>query len=283
MASRFYDLSNPAIAEGLWKRYEGSWEHRALPAGQRFLGSVTLTPEASEQVLDIVSDNLARLDTLTWHQLSTRFGPHRTHWIKFLTFALSEYAYYDEEETGYWPGLCHRIGIENSQGTQNALRETIKHGVDSLGLVQKPGRHVSTLWLQSGIPQRCLKHFAALIQSLEYSWWDLAQANPIDLAILLRDTCEQRFYQFRTLMNFLKSSCSEDQDVSPISGTLLQGLARVAHELEIRGQSPDILADADQRSALLHGFALPNAFFLRSWESLIEIDRAPTRRGTIYR
>lgn len=282
MPSRFYSLARPAVAEWLWSRYEGAWEHRDLPVGQRFLGSVTLSHAASEEVLDIARDNLTRLDTLTWLKLKEHFGSYETDWIRFLTFALSEYAYYDKEEAGYWRGLCQRLGIENSPGTQNALRALIKRGIDELGLVQKPGRHVSTLWLQSGIPQRCLKHFAKLIQSLEYGWWEMAQADPVDLAILLRDTCEQRFHTFGTLMNFLKSSCSEEEDVSPISGTLLQGLARVAHELEIRGQSPEILADATQRATLLHGFALPNAFFLRSWDSLIEILRPrPQTTGVI--
>jgi hypothetical protein len=271
MPSRFYNLTRPAVAEWLWNRYEGAWEHRDLPVGQRFLGSVTLSQAASEEVLDIARDNLNRLDTLTWLKLQEHFGPYETDWIKFLTFALSEYAYYDKEEAGYWRGLCHRLSIRNNLGTQNALRALIKRGIDELGLVQKPGRHVSTLWLQSGIPQRGLKHFARLIQSLDYGWWEMAQADPVDLAILLRDTCEQRFPHFRTLMNFLKSSCSEEDDVSPISGTLLQGLARVAHELEMRGQSPEILTDATQRATLLHEFALPNAFFLRSWDSLIEI------------
>ncbi|WP_204139396.1 hypothetical protein [Halomicronema sp. CCY15110] len=155
------------------------------------------------------------------------------------------------------------------------MQQVIWQGVELLGLVrsEKANRYVSTLWLQSGIPRQSLEHFADLIQSLDYDWWDMAHADPVDLAQLLCDVCEQKFPQRGKLQTFLKSSCPEDheEDIDPISGNLLQGLATVAHELERRGESPECLQDENQRNRILQHYSLPSTFFLRSWDSLIRV------------
>lgn len=269
------NLSNPADADYIWAKIEPCWEHRDQLETQRFLGSVKITREATEEVLDIVSDSLIRVGAITLNRLHRRFGSDDSNWVKIVTFALSEYAYYDEGESGYWEGLCQRLGIEKTQGSQHALQQVIWQGVELLGLVrsEKANRYVSTLWLQSGIPRQSLEHFADLIQSLDYDWWDMAHADPVDLAQLLCDVCEQKFSQRGKLQTFLKSSCPEDheEDIDPISGNLLQGLATVAHELERRGESPECLRDENQRSLLLQNYSLPNTFFLRSWDSLIRV------------
>jgi hypothetical protein len=268
------DLSKPATTQHIWDQIEPYWEHRSLPEGQRFFGSVKITREATEEVLGIVSDNLVRVGAITLNRLHRRFGSEHLNWVKIVTFALSEYAYYDEGEHGYWEGVCQRLRIENTQNAQHALQQVIWQGVELLGLVrsEKANRYVSTLWLQSGIPRQSLDHFADLIQSLDYDWWDLAHADPVDLAQLLCDVCEQRFPQRGKLQTFLKSSCPEDEEgIDPISGNLLRGLATVAHELERRGESPECLREESQRTFILQNYSLPNTFFLRSWDSLIRV------------
>lgn len=269
------DFSKPANARYIWNQVESYWEHRNLPKGQRFLGSVKLTKNSTERILGIAQANLSKLGHISLARLESQFGTEDFTWIKLLTFALAEYAYYDDGEKGYWQGVCDRLRIENCSSTCTALQQVAWQGVKDLGLVRsnKANRYVSTLWLQSGIPQQSLKHFADLIQNLDYDWWDLAHAEPIDLAQLLCDVCEQRFPQRGRLLTFLRSSCSEDSDeeADPISGTLLKGLATVAHELDRRGESPTILQDESQRARILQKYSLPNTFFLRSWDSLVNV------------
>lgn len=271
----FINLSNRAIAKRFWERIQNHWDHQHLPSGQRFLGSVGIERESTEEILDIVGENLGRLESVTSTQLRRYFGEYETNWIKFLTFALSEYAYYDDGNHGYWQGLCDRLDIYYSQGTTHALQQVVWQGIKELGLVKssKANRYVSSLWLQSGIPCQNLGHFADLIQALDYDWWDIAHADPVDLAQLLCDVCQHRFPNRGRLLTFLRSSCPEDheEEADPISGTLLQGLASVAYELERRGESPEILRDELQRTRILQNYSLPNTFFLRSWDSLINV------------
>ncbi len=268
-------LSTPAHAKLLWERIEANWEHRDRPSGQRFLGSVRLPKSATEDILDTVQLTLSRLGSVTEARLYDRFGTRDSSWIKILTFVLSEYAYYEEGEHGYWQGICDRLKIQNSQGVIKALQQVVWQGVEELGLVRshKANRYVSTLWLQSGIPQQSLAHFADLVQGLEYDWWDLAHADAVDLAQLLCDTCKHQFPQRGKLQTFLQSSCPEDsdEDTDPISGILLQGLATVAQELERRGESPESLRDENQRLSILQNYSLPNTFFLRNWGNLIQV------------
>jgi hypothetical protein len=270
-------LANPSYAHKIWRQIESYWEQRDFPSGQRFLGSVKLSPNATNEVLDIVQTDLSRCGSLTRNRLQQKFGSQDFTWIKVLTFAMSEYAYIDDSEHGYWQGLCDRFSITKNQTTVKALQQVFWEGVEDLGLIRsdKANRYVATLWLQSGIPQQNLGQFAELVQviSSDYDWWDLAHADPSDLAQLMCDACQQRFPPGK-LLNFLNSSCPEDnpdEESDPIAGQLLQGLATVAQELERRGESPEILRDAAQRSQILSHYSLPNTFFLRSWDSLIEV------------
>jgi hypothetical protein len=273
--SNIMDLSKPATTKHIWGKVESHWDHKDLPPGQRFLGSVRIQKKATEEILDVVQQNLTRFDCITTYQLEQQFGTWDRTWVKILTFALSEYAYYDDGEHGYWQGLCDRLEIELTQGTRKALQQVVWQGIEDLALVRssKANRYVSSLWLQSGIPRQSLGHFADLLQNLDYDWWDMAHADPVDLAQLLCDVCQQKYPQRGRLLTFLRSSCPEDheEEVDPLSGNLLQGLATVAHELERRGESPEILRDENQRTRVLQNYSLPNTFFLRSWDSLINV------------
>jgi hypothetical protein len=272
------DFSQPGTASHLWNQVIEYWGHRDRPSGQRFLGSARLTNRSKELLLDWVKNSLTHVRPLTFAQMEKQFGNHDpdSNWIKLIILALSEYAYYDDGDCGFWEGVCDRLGIPHQQGTVKALKEALWKGVKLLGLVKarKRNRFVSTLWLQSGIPQQNLEHFAQLLKEIsqEYDWWDIAHADPEDLAQLMYDACQQRHPQWGKLLNFLNSSCSEDdQTAEPVSGKLLQGIAVVAQELERRSQSPEILRDSAQREQLLQNYYLPNNFFLRNWDNLIQI------------
>lgn len=276
------DFSQPRQAETLWQRLQTYWEHHSRPSGQRFLGSIRMSRQESEQLLDITAQNLGRVSPLTFNHLCERFDaydPHR-YWIRIITLALSEYAYYGGGEAGFWQGLCDRLKLPNNQGTQNALREVVRQGSNLLGLrfindKRNEGvRCVATLYLQSGIPQQNLSHFSQLLEELsrQHDWWDIAHAEPEDLSQLLYDFCQQYHPQWGKLLTFLKSSCRDnEEEAEPVSGELLRGLAVIAQALERRGLEPVVLQDAHQREQLLQNFCLPNTFFLRSWDNLIQV------------
>ncbi len=80
--------------------------------------------------------------------------------------------------------------------------------------------------------------------------------------------------------NFLKASCSqkEKEEVEFISGQLLQGIATVAVELERQGTLPEELKNDNEREQLLGNYYLPNNFFLRNWDSLIQVLTPKQRR-----
>ncbi|MGP1383492.1 MAG: hypothetical protein ACTS2F_08010 [Thainema sp.] len=284
------DFSRPGQAAEIWQnlQIETNWEHYGRPSGQRFLGSIRIPrqnseqPPDSEQLLDIAAQNLGRVSSLTFNRLCERFNVYdpQRYWIRIVTLALSEYAYYGEGEAGFWQGVCDRLKLQNTQGTQNALREVVRQGSDLLGLrVIKDKRNegvrcVSTLCLQSGIPQQNISHFAALLEELarQYDWWDIAHAEPEDLSQLLYEFCQQNHPQWGKLLTFLKSSCTDsDEEAEPVSGELLQGLAVVTQALERQGLEPAVLQDAHQREQRLQNFCLPNTFFLRSWDNLIQV------------
>ncbi len=289
------DFSRPRQSEKIWQQLqiEKCWEHHSRPSGQRFLGSIQISRQVSEQLLDITAQNLARVRPLTFDRLYERFDaadPQR-YWIRIITLALSEYAYYGEGNAGFWQGVCDRLNLQNTQGVQNALREIVRQGSDLLELrVIKDKRNggvrcVSTLCLQSGIPQQNLSHFAQLLEELarQYDWWDIAHAEPEDLSQLLYEFCQQKYPQWGKLLTFLKSSCMDgDEEVEPVSGELLQGLAIVAQTLERQGLEPAVLQDVHQRDQLLQNFCLPNTFFLRSWDNLIQV-LTPQEEHSIYR
>ena len=274
------DFSRPKQAETIWLQIEKYWEHRSHPSGKRFLGSIRISKQCSEKLLDITVQNLSRVRSLTFDSLCERFDAYdaQRYWIRIITLALSEYAYYSEDD--FWQGVCARLNLQNTQGTQNTLRDVVRQGSDLLGLkVTRDKRNggvrcVSTLCLQSGIPQQNLGHFAQLLEEIarQYDWWDIAHAEPEDLSQLLYELCQQNHPQWRKLRRFLESSCTDsEEDAEPVSGELLQGLAIVAQALERQGLQPAVLQDTHQREQLLQNFCLPNTFFLRSWDNLIKV------------
>jgi hypothetical protein len=259
------------------------WRHANLPEGQRFLGSLCIDRENSNQLLRIVGANLRshlkKEGNITYSSLCNSFDA-RQNWIKIITAALSEYAYYySSSEQGFWEGFCNCqfIRLRYSQGVANTLREISRQGSNLLGLVRARRRsgiaHVATLWLQSGIPQRNLHHFARLVQEIagEYGWWELSHTNERLLSQELLDFCVERHPQWRTLIRFLEVSWSDTEKVEPISGQLVQGIASVALELERNQESPEILRDVNQRESRLSNYYLPKHFFLRDWDNLIQV------------
>lgn len=273
-------FSQPGRSQQIWQQLqiEHDWEHHNRPAGQRFLGSIRISKNDVEQLLDIVCGSFSCIRPFTFAELKERFSRHdpQEYWVKLTTLAFSEYAYYDEGDAGFWQSVCDRLGLRRTQGVQSALREILERGFRLLGLVetQQRNRYVSTLWLQSGIPQQNLEHFARLLKEIsqEYGWWEITHAEPEDLSQIMYEFCSDRYPQWGKLLTFLKSSYAEqDEAVEPISGQLLQGIAIVAQELERRGLSPEILQDRQQQEQFLQSYCLPSTFFLRSWDNLIQV------------
>jgi hypothetical protein len=265
------------------------WRHRNRCIGQRFLGSLIIDQENSQRMLNIVGANLrAHLDRgnrMTYLSLTRKFEA-RKNWIKILTAAFSEYAYYySTSKQGFWQGFCNQelIGIPYDPSTEIAFREIIREGIELLGLVKARQGHtfVSTLWLQSGIPQRNLAQFAELVQGIagEYGWWELAHTDEKLLSQELLEFCQEKYGLRNILINFLKVSCYDTGDVEPISGQLVQGIAAVALELERNNQEPDILKDENQRDNILKNYDLPKHFFLRDWGNLVQVLKKIKRQG----
>ena len=274
------DFSRLGQAEQIWQRLqiEQYWEHHDRPSGQRFLGSIRISKQDSDQLLDITARNLSCVEPLIFDRLCDRFDTHdpQRYWIRIITLALSEYAYYDEGDAGFWQGVCDRLNLPKTQGVQSAFRAVLDQGFQLWGLVttQQRNHYVSTLWLQSGIPQQNLRHFAQLLEELsgQYDWWDIAHADPEDLSQLLYEFCQEHHSQWGKLITFLRSSCRNDEEeIAPISGELLQGLAIVAQALARQGLEPTVLQDPHRREQLLQNFCLPNTFFLRNWDNLVQV------------
>ncbi len=282
-----FDFTSSKDAHTLWEEIIlRGWRQATLPEGKRFLGSLVIERDTSNQLLRIVGENLRshlrREGNITYSSLCTSFDVRR-NWVKIITAALSEYAYYySSSEQGFWEGFCacQYVNFHYSQSDQsvaNTLREISRQGSNLLGLVKARRRsgiaHVSTLWLQSGIPQRNLHHFAGLVQEIasEYGWWELSHTNERLLSQELLDFCIERHPQWRNLIRFLEVSWSDIEKVEPISGQLVQGIASVAIELERNQESPEILRDANQRESRLSNYYLPKHFFLRDWDNLIQV------------
>jgi hypothetical protein len=271
-----HNFSRLGQAKNLWQQISSHWSHRDRPTGQRFLGSVRLSQKATNDVLDIVGDNLRTLKQLTYDSLYEKFGDLEQNWLKILTFALSEYAYYYSSiGEGFWHGFCERLKLRYTHSKENTLRQVVGEGFDLLGIVKAKGgyRYVSTLWLQSGIPQQNLTHFSQLVQEVsdEYGWWELSHTSYDDLSQELLEFCQEKHPQWGTLINFLKSSCSERDQVEAISGSLVQGIAVVAQAIERQGASAEVLKNEQEREKLLGNYYLPQSFFLRNWETLIQV------------
>ncbi|MCX5964363.1 MAG: chromosome partitioning protein ParA [Cyanobacteria bacterium] len=291
-----FDFTSSEDTHTLWEEIISGWRQAKLPEGKRFLGSLVIEKERSNQLLRIVGENLRfhlkQEGNITYSSLCTSFDA-RQNWIKIITAALSEYAYYySSSEQGFWEGFCNCqfIRIRYSQGVANTLREISRQGSNLLGLVKANRRsgiaHAATLWLQSGIPQKNLNHFAELVQNIvnDYGWWELAHTSEKLLSQELLDFCQEKHPQWGILIGFLKISCSDIETVEPISGQLVQGIASVALELERNHESPEILRDANQRESRLSNYYLPKYFFLRDWDNLIQVlshtqtSRNPSRK-----
>lgn len=274
-----FRLANPEHTHWLWEEViKPRWLHPP------FLGSVSLpksqTDEiwGSEDIVDIVARNLRRQgeNNLEYNRLLDRFSDSEQNWLKIYTFVLSEYAYYAEENSGFWKGLCDRFQLtyrSDQKAPIPTLRDLAREGIDLLQLPKAVGGHsiVSTLWLQNGIPRHNLNHFAELVEILvsESSWQSLANTEPSLLANELLRLCQQRFPGRTVLIRFLKASCSRGTE--PITGHLLQSIANVALELQSQNLRPaDVLLNAERREAFLTELPRSN-FFLRDWEAFVEI------------
>ena len=208
-----FDLKNANHSKEFWENeILPKWQHSDRPLGLRFLGSVDIDQNTSNYLLQVVGENLRQLKSLTYNHLYQEFDEPQKNWLKLLTLALSEYAYYYSDER-FWEGFCDRLEIPSGQAIEKILRRIVSDGTDTLGLVKSQGgyTYVSTLWLQSGIPKQNLNHFAKLIQEVSdgYGWWGLAHSDEQELSQALMDHSLSIHASWGTLNNFLKVSCDE--------------------------------------------------------------------------
>ena len=133
--------------------------------------------------------------------------------------------------------------------------------------------YVSTLWLQNGVPAKNLEHFSQLVQATadEYGWWEISHSEPKDIAELLLKDCQQKYSGWKALAHFLKASYSEEKEFEPISGELVQGIAKVAQALEREKLPIHVLGDYYERKKIIEDYPLPQNFFLRDWNTLIKV------------
>lgn len=268
----------------VWEEISKGLRDRQKPQGSRFLGNNNLSKKSVNDILDALATNFSDLGTVSTDRLNAKWGDRQNrNWVKIITFVLSEYAYYNDSEGGFWESLFVKLGISDTQGTKQAFYNILKEGFTLLGVVKAKGgyKYISTLYLQSGIPQQSLPHFAELVRYVanNLGWWNIAyRYNEIDLAQTLYDLALERHSERRTLNRFLKISCpsdrqdqAEQKDVAPLSGNLLKYIATVALELERRQQNPSILKDENLREQYLQGLSLPYNFFLRNWDNLASV------------
>lgn len=270
-----FDLKNSHHSQKFWDdEVLPKWKHSDRPIGQRFLGSVKIDQDISDYLLQVIGENLRQLDSLTYDRLYQEFNEPKQSWLKLLTLALSEYAYYYSADR-FWEGFCEHLDLPMSQSVENTLRKIVLDGINKLGLIKSQSgyTYVSTLWLQSGIPKQNLNHFAQLVQEVSDTcgWWELAHTDSQELAHTLMDFSQSKHAAWGTLNNFLRVSCSEQTDDNALSGQLVKGIAMVAQQLEEQGQSPQILLDPEQREDLLSHYYLPSSFFLRDWSTVATV------------
>lgn len=268
----------------VWDEISKGLRDRQKLQGSRFLGNNSLSKKSVNDILDALATNFSDLGTVSTDRLNAKWGDlQNRNWVKIITFVLSEYAYYNDSEGGFWESISLRLGISDTQGTRQAFYNILKEGFALLGVVKAKGgyKYISTLYLQSGIPQQSLPHFADLVRYVanNLGWWNIAyRYNEIDLAQTLYDLALERHSERRILNRFLKISCPSDRpdlqdqkDVAPLSGNLLKYIATVALELERRQQNPSILKDENLREQYLQGLSLPYNFFLRNWDNLASV------------
>lgn len=269
------DFSNPKQTRKFWESdLLPRWLHRDRPIGQRFLGSLWMLPEESDRLLDVVGDNLRKLRRFTPTSLYDNFYETEQNWLKILILALSEYAYYYSSEQ-FWQGFCERLKFRYAPEVEEMLCQLVNEGAAVLGLVRAKGelKGVSTLWMQSGMPQAYLSNFAQLVQVVvvQDGWRKLTLMSAEELSQVLFNLCQEQDPQWVGLMYFLGSSYAQGKAVEPISGQLVQGIARVAQELECRKLSPEVLQNEMRREELLRGYQRSPSFFLRNWDAVIQV------------
>jgi predicted nucleic acid-binding Zn-ribbon protein len=278
------DFRNAKYINHLWKNtILPYWNHKDRRAGYRFLGNVSIEPTESDRLISIVGKNLQKLDCITDNSLQQSFSALNKDWIKIITFALSEYAYYYSDEK-FWSGFCDHIGIEHNQTLENTLRQVTEQGINLLGLVRTTGgyKYVSTLWLQSGVPKQNLGHFATLVQDIadEYGWWEISHSSALDIAKALWQCWESRYRQWGTIKNFLNLENS-NEDLEPISGQLVKNIAIIARELEYKSLPPGTIENREAREELIGSSNLSYSFFIRDWSDLITVLTSRTGKSDL--
>ena len=275
------DFSSPEHTSYVWEQIKQILRDRQKTKGSRFLGNNNFSATSVDSLLDALASNLVNLGTVSINKLNNRWGDRQNrNWVKMITFVLSEYAYYNDSEGGFWESLFVRLGISDTPVTRKAFYNILEEGFALLGVVQARGgyKYISTLYLQSGIPQRTLPHFAELLRYVadNLGWWNIVHRyNEIDLAQTLYDLALERHSTRRTLGRFLKISCPSDrhdkENIEPLSGNLLKYIATVALKLQRENQSSSILTNENLRQQYLQGLSLPYNFFLRNWDNLASI------------
>ena len=258
---------NPQYTKKIWQeQILPFWLDRDKPTGHRFLGHVNIPRSQSDELIALVGENLRALNGIT--ERKTRiFNSLDQDWIKIFTFAVSEYAYYYSDNL-FWEGLCDRWEISSNQTVNTALRQIAKKGIKLLGLVEAPNgyKYVSTLWLQSCIPSQNLEQFAQLLKELaeRYGWNYLAENSVENLTEKILYLYNHKYPQGGTLHHLFKYQ-------EPISGRIIQGIAKIARKLEANQLSPTILEDERQRNSIIGNLSLDDEFFLRDWEAIVKI------------
>ncbi len=290
------DFRKSSLVKSYWEEsIIPHWQHADRPKGQRFLGSVKIKEGTYEKLFILVNSNFKRIPKITYEALYDEFDDPEKNWLKFFMLTLSEYAYFESQSnSGFWKGFCEKIQITHSSNIENIFRKLVEEGIDLLGLIKSLGgyTHVSTMWIQSGIPHKNLEHFATLLQEIFslYGWWELAHTPAEDLSQELLLRCTEYHKSWGTLRNFLQISCSDsERENLPISGQLVQGIATIAREIERKSLSLDDLKNGENRKNHLANCFLPQTFFLRNWDSFIqvletkELSKGSSSRITIHR
>jgi hypothetical protein len=221
------DFMNSLYTEKIWNdQILPYWIDRDKEAGHRFLGNVMISKDESDRIISIVGENLRQLRKFSAREAEHRFEANK-NWLKILTFAASEYAYYYSDEDRFWDGLCNCWGLKRNQVIQGELRKLVSQGIALLRLVEAVEGYpcVSTLWLQNGISKRNSGHFATILIDLsrEVSWSELAGFSPKEISSRLKQRCEERYPSWRTVLQFLRYCCF-DCAVRPIAGEIVQGI-----------------------------------------------------------
>ena len=122
------------------------------------------------------------------------------------------------------------------------------------------------MWLQSCIPSQNLEQFAQLLKELadRYRWDYLAEDSVENLSEKILDLYNRKYPQGGTLSHLFKYR-------EPISGRIIQGIAKIARKLETNQLSPSVLEDERQRDSIIGNLSLDDGFFLRDWEAIVKI------------